>query len=71
MQSLIKKMQQIDLTPILYNSINLYEFIDTLSMQVRFKLHRGDSELFKSELIKTAIQYSVFKSQTDFGKTEY
>lgn len=51
-QSLIKKMQQIDLTPILYNSINLYEFIDTLSMQVRFKLHRGDSELFKSELIK-------------------
>ncbi|PWS53805.1 MULTISPECIES: peptidyl-prolyl cis-trans isomerase [Pseudoalteromonas] len=52
MQSLIKKMQQIDLTPILYNSINLYEFIDTLSMQVRFKLHRGDSELFKSELIK-------------------
>ena len=51
-QSLIKKMQQFDLTPILYNSINLYEFIDTLSMQVRFKLHRGDSELFKSELIK-------------------
>lgn len=51
-QSLIKKMQQIDLTPILYDSINLYEFIDTLSMQVRFKLHRGDSELFKSELIK-------------------
>lgn len=51
-QSLIKKMQQIDLTPILYNSINLYEFIDTLSMQVRFKLHRGGSELFKSELIK-------------------
>lgn len=51
-QSLIKKMQQIDLTPILYNSINLYEFIDALSMQVRFKLHRGDSELFKSELIK-------------------
>ena len=51
-QSLIKKMQQIDLTPILYNSINLYEFIDALSMQVRFKLHKGDSELFKSELIK-------------------
>ena len=51
-QSAIKKMQQFDLTPLLYNAINLYEFVDSLSMQVRFKLHKGDSELFKSELIK-------------------
>ena len=51
-QSAIKKMQQFDLTPLLYNAINLYEFVDALSMQVRFKLHKGDSELFKSELIK-------------------
>lgn len=47
-----KKMQQFDLTPLLYNAINLYEFVDALSMQVRFKLHKGDSELFKSGLIK-------------------
>lgn len=52
MQSAIKKMQQFDLTPLLYNAINLYEFVDALSMQVRFKLHKGDSELFKSGLIK-------------------
>ena len=51
-QSAIKKMQQFDLTPLLYNAINLYEFVDALSMQVRFKLHKGDSELFKSGLIK-------------------
>ena len=47
-----KKMQQFDLTPFLYNAINLYEFVDALSMQVRFKLHKGDSELSKSGLIK-------------------
>ncbi|CAM4359663.1 peptidyl-prolyl cis-trans isomerase [Pseudoalteromonas ostreae] len=48
----INKMQRIDLSGLFTTSVNLYEFIAPLSMQVRFRLHQGESDLFKTEVIK-------------------
>ena len=63
-QSLIKKMQQIDLTPILYNSINLYEFIDALLERVTYLLHY---EFCKIDSCST---YPVLSSPTLFALTK-
>ncbi|NMM41220.1 peptidyl-prolyl cis-trans isomerase [Pseudoalteromonas arctica] len=48
----IKKMQHTDLSKLFTTAVNLYEFIAPLSMQVRFRLHQGESDLFKTEVIK-------------------
>ncbi|WP_287243437.1 peptidylprolyl isomerase [Pseudoalteromonas sp.] len=46
------------------NSMTLYEFIAPLSMQTRFRLHQGDSELFKTEVLKHR-QFLLHLKQAD------
>lgn len=60
----ITKMQQTDLTQLLNSPMNLYEFIAALSMQMRFRLHQGDINLFKSELIKKQQFYAKLNKAT-------
>ena len=48
----INKMQRTELRGLFTTAVNLYEFIAPLSMQVRFRLHQGESDLFKTEVIK-------------------
>ena len=48
----INKLQSIKLNKLFKPAPSLYEFIEPLSMQVRFRLHQGDIELFKSEVLK-------------------
>lgn len=48
----IANMQATDLRSLFAKPMDLYEFIAPLSMQVRFRLHQGDSDLFKAEVIK-------------------
>ncbi|MEC8226784.1 MAG: peptidylprolyl isomerase, partial [Pseudomonadota bacterium] len=46
------------------NSMTLYEFMAPLSMQTRFRLHQGDSELFKTEVLKHR-QFLLHLKQAD------
>ncbi|WP_064435834.1 peptidyl-prolyl cis-trans isomerase [Pseudoalteromonas neustonica] len=46
------KLQRTSLNKLFVNPITLYDFITPLSMQVRFRLHQGDSNLFRSEVLK-------------------